>query len=249
MAYLTAKTYGLVDLAQEILDECQVSEDSIVLPSTPGKLLRPPAPILKHYELNWPVNMTKKKFDMAQSSQPQAVPSVAAAEPEPTGWGDDLDVKIEDSPLQPGDEGAGWDIDAELDIPADADMHHDADHANGDSNGFIVPTKGLDVADVWCRNSSLAVDHIAAGNFESAMQLLNRQVGVVNFAPLKPLFLQVAAAVKTYSSGLAPVPPISSPVHRHWSPDHNKLLPFTCISISHAQEKLQEAYSATTAGR
>ena len=50
---------------------------------------------------------------------------------------------------------------------------------------------GVAETDLWVRNSPFAADHVAAGAFESAMQLLNSQCGIVNFAPLKPLFLDV----------------------------------------------------------
>ena len=39
----------------------------------------------------------------------------------------------------------------------------------------------------------MAADHVAAGSFETAMQLLQRQLGIISFGPLKPAFMAVAA--------------------------------------------------------
>jgi coatomer subunit alpha len=61
-----------------------------------------------------------------------------------------------------------------------------------------VQAEGISQAEYWIRNSPLAADHIAAGSFESAMQLLNRQVGAVNFEPLKPKFLQIYQASRAF---------------------------------------------------
>ena len=37
-------------------------------------------------------------------------------------------------------------------------------------------------------------EHAAAGDFDAAMKLLNRQLGVINFAPLKQHFIDAAFA-------------------------------------------------------
>ncbi|KAK7440947.1 hypothetical protein VKT23_016723 [Stygiomarasmius scandens] len=69
-------------------------------------------------------------------------------------------------------------------------------------------TPGPDERDLWVRNSPLATDHVAAGSCKSAMQLLNRQLGVVNFEPLKPLFLSIYRSSHTYLSPVASLPPL-----------------------------------------
>ena len=36
---------------------------------------------------------------------------------------------------------------------------------------FVPPTKGTSQLQVWCNNSSLVHDHVAAGSFESASRV------------------------------------------------------------------------------
>jgi coatomer subunit alpha len=46
----------------------------------------------------------------------------------------------------------------------------------------------MPVNQIWIQKSSMAGEHAAAGNFDIAIRLLSRQLGIKNFAPLKPLF-------------------------------------------------------------
>ncbi len=89
------------------------------------------------------------------------------------------------------EDAAGWDMGDDI-VPEveDGFVNVESSEAGG---------AGSSEADLWARNSPLAVDHVAGGSFESAMQLLNRQVGAVSFAPLKPRFLEVYQASKSYS--------------------------------------------------
>ena len=48
--------------------------------------------------------------------------------------------------------------------------------AGGDEGYFVPPTKGTSQSQVWCNNSSLPVDHVLAGSYETAMRLLHDQV-------------------------------------------------------------------------
>ena len=44
---------------------------------------------------------------------------------------------------------------------------------SGEEGYFVPPVKGTNQAQVWCNNSSLPVDHILAGAFESATRVRN----------------------------------------------------------------------------
>ena len=54
---------------------------------------------------------------------------------------------------------------------------------------FAPPPKGQSPAQNWTNNSSLPIDHVVAGSFESACRLLHDQTGVVDFAPFRSLFM------------------------------------------------------------
>ncbi|KAF9079057.1 hypothetical protein BGX27_007150, partial [Mortierella sp. AM989] len=84
----------------------------------------------------------------------------------------------------------GWGLDADL----AAELHAETGAIIAEDNGQVIPVAGQSETEIWCQNSPLAADHVAAGAFESAMQLLNRQVGAVNFEPLKDHFLSIFQA-------------------------------------------------------
>jgi coatomer protein complex subunit alpha (xenin) len=120
-----------------------------------------------------------------------------------------------------------------------------------DDNGFVTVDSAeagaaSSEADLWARNSPLAADHVAAGSFDSAMQLLNRQVGAVNFSPLKERFLEIYKATRTYLPATVGLPPLVNYVRRTTEEtDSRKLLPIiprdleTLVSVD-----LQEGYTA-----
>jgi len=105
---------------------------------------------------------------------------------------------------------------------------------------------GISEAELWARNSPLAVDHVAGGSFETAMQLLNRQVGAVNFAPLKPRFLEVYEASKTYLPASVELPPLVNYVRRNIDEsDPRKVLPIIPRDLEYlATNDLQQGYNA-----
>ena len=131
--------------------------------------------------------------------------------------GDNNNVNGEDEDADGSGGGdKGWDVDdGELEIPADliaaasASSSHQDKHDERESGGFFVaPTRGTPMCQVWCNNSKLAVDHILGGSFESAMRLLHDQIGVVDFAEYKSLFMQVYARSRTCFTALPSLVPL-----------------------------------------
>jgi coatomer protein complex subunit alpha (xenin) len=76
------------------------------------------------------------------------------------------------------------------------------------------------------------------------MQLLNRQLGAVNFEPLKPRFLEIYQATKTYLPASAGLPPLINYVRRTVDEtDPRKVLPVIPRDIeSLATGDLQKGY-------
>jgi coatomer protein complex subunit alpha (xenin) len=56
----------------------------------------------------------------------------------------------------------------------------------------------------------LAAEHIAAGAFQTAMSLLHRQLGLANFEPMRPLFMDLYTASHAVMPGLAGLPSVLS---------------------------------------
>jgi coatomer protein complex subunit alpha (xenin) len=102
------------------------------------------------------------------------------------------------------------------------------------------------------RSSSLAADSVAAGRFEDAMRLLNQQIGVVNFQPLKPHFLRIYQAATTHIIGLSSLPPLKVYFEREPTEGLNKpgpVGPMIALSFQSQINELSEAYKAITNGK
>ena len=123
--------------------------------------------------------------------------------------------------------GAGWGDDLELELPEGseplAEEKESASSAASASSGsyFVMPLPGKSSLTRWATNSSLAADLIAAGSFDLAMHMLNKQLGIVQFAPLKEHFLTLANATVTYLPTLPGAPPIQIPLHRSYTTDRD----------------------------
>jgi coatomer protein complex subunit alpha (xenin) len=112
----------------------------------------------------------------------------------------------------------------------------------GDDNLFTAPTPGVRAASQWVNNSSYAADHVAAGSFETAMQLLNRQIAVQQFEPLRSKFVGVYCGATTAVPGLSLSPAIMLPVQRARNSGDSKLLPSICVKLPNLIETLKAAY-------
>ena len=153
----------------------------------------------------------------------------------------------------------------DLELPPEAVV---PEAAAGERAPFSVPTPGTTPQNRWLQKCSMAAEHAAAGDFGSAMRLLERcigsmslvlayicwgstqvevdlgrccgltlrfvaersrthrniaverrQVGVVNFEPLKPYFLELAAGATATLPLLPGVPPLPVTLDRNWSSD------------------------------
>lgn len=135
-----------------------------------------------------------------------------------------------------------WDLapDAEEEI----EEEEAEDVVDEDLGAVVVP--GIPEAELWVRNSPLAADHVAAGSFETAMGLLNRQVGAVEFAPLKPLFLSIYRSSRLYLPAAPSLPALEIPLRRNT--DHaepRSVLPVATLSLqSITTGELRAAYTA-----
>jgi coatomer protein complex subunit alpha (xenin) len=237
---MTAKAHGLDEECQNILEASGLTEDQITLP-TMGKPLPPPKPVVPTYKTNWPVKAASHSF-----FEKALLGEVATEGDEiPTANGvDHGDVVEEEAAIRNGqlgeaedEDAAGWDMGDDINVEVEPDF------VNVDS---AETGPGSSEADLWSRNSPIAADHVAGGSFETAMQLLNRQVGAVNFAPLRPRFLEIYQATKTYLPASEGLPPLVNYVRRTVEEtDSRKLLPIIPRDLETlASTDLQEGYGA-----
>lgn len=244
LAYMTAKAHGLDDECQSILEATGVTEDQLTLPKI-GSLLPAPKPIVPTFKANWPTKAASQSFfEKALAGQLEGLS--LEDEPVTTNGAEDGTLAEEDTiakrngtlEVDEDEDAAGWDMGDDIVPEADSDFVNiestDAAGAAGSE------------ADLWARNSPIAADHIAAGSFESAMNLLNRQVGAVNFAPLKPRFMEIYSATKTYLPASAGLPPLVNYVRRTLDEtDPRKVLPIIPRDLENlASNDLQQGYDS-----
>lgn len=176
LAWLTAKTNGLDDVALEILEAAGLDENDVDdVPSFGMSTLKPPPVVTATTDLNWPLLSTGESFfdralanggldggdvpytngyDTAGTAASAALDSWAREEeahdelvPEDGGW--ELDVGVEEA--QPEEKEDDF-VDAEVELGAGA-------------------APGVSESELWTRNSPFAGDHVAGGSFDSAMQV------------------------------------------------------------------------------
>ena len=176
LAYLTAKTNGLTDLAQEILDGAGLTElDMEDVPTFGLSTLKAPPIITATPQLIWPSistgeNVFEKALVNGHIEGAGDVPYVngiegAAGTSAVDDWTGD-DHAAEDDDVE---DAAGWDLDTE-EIEAQAEIGEEAVDGIDDEAGAGA-TPGVSETELWVRNSPFAADHVAAGSFETAMQV------------------------------------------------------------------------------
>lgn len=249
LAYISAKANGLTEESESILEAAGLEEGAITLPSL-GSPLSPPKPVVSTYKANWPTKATSTSFfEKALLGQVDGL----SLEDEPAasnGFGledageDDGEAKKNGNlmDVDEDDDAAGWDMGDDI-VP-----EVESDFVTVDS---AETGAGSSEAELWARNSPIAADHVAGGSFETAMQLLNRQVGAVNFEPLKPRFLEIYQASKTYLPASAGLPPLINYVRRTIEEsDSRKVLPLIPRDLETiAAGDLQRGYDAMRANK
>ncbi|XP_076947694.1 coatomer subunit alpha-1-like [Bidens hawaiensis] len=258
LAYVTAKTHGLNDIAEGLADK--LNGNVPVLPSGRShSLLIPSTPVLRGGD--WPLLRVMKGIfegglDSVGRDAPEEYEDAADAD-----WGEDLDI-VDVENIQNGDvsmvlendeaheenEEGGWDLE-DLELPVDVETPR---ATTARSSVFVAPTPGMPVSQIWVQKSSLAGEHAAAGNFDTAMRLLNRQLGIKNFKPLKSLFLDLHTGSHTHSPAFPSSPIIALAIERGWSESASPNVrnpPALVFSFSQLEDKLKAGYKATTAGK
>jgi coatomer subunit alpha len=247
---MTAKSHGLTEECEAILEATGLTEDQITMPPI-GSPLSPPKAIVSTHKANWPTKATSQSFfEKALLGQVEGLSLEDTAAPTSNGFGfedgaeDDIVAKQNGklAAAEDDEDAAGWDMGDDI-VP-----EVESDFVNVETSETGI---GSSEAELWARNSPLAADHVAGGSFETAMQLLNRQVGAVNFTPLKPRFMSIYQASKTYLPASIGLPPLTNYVRRTVEEtDPQKVLPLIPQDIeSIAAEDLQKGYDAVRSNK
>lgn len=256
LGYVLAATHGLTERAAELKEALEAQ--NLPVPELPenASLLMPPTPILR--EENWPlIDIPRAKIDMDATTGGIAGENFDAGDDSGSdaGWGgDDLELSDEEKPK--GDDsdddlsdGPGWGGEDSLDISVESGEESETGAVKSD---FDCPSAVPKKASYWVRNSNLAVDHIAAGSFSSAMDLLQKQIGVRNFKPLQPYFMSAFSAAQCSIPGLPSTNGISSELLRNAKDKPVKSkdsLPVSPFTLSDMVKKLKSAYKCFQKGK
>jgi len=206
-----------------------------------GQLLLPPTPIIRAD--NWPLlaMSTVGLYNTLETKDETFV----SDDQEVGGWG--LETSIDDdlggpdnNNILPNEENDGWGDD--LDLGEDIDTSQVSKEQVVSSEKNLIPTPGVPPPSLWCRASSHAAHHAAAGSLVSSMNLLNRQIAATNFAPLKSKMLQTFHGVHTVLPGHAFSVPmtihLSSQVHENPSTK----IPASTFLLSDTVDNLKIGY-------
>lgn len=244
LAYLTAKTNGFDDLATEILEDAGLTVDDLEdVPAYEPSTLETPSVVTETTDLIWPlVSAGENFFDRALANgalEGGAEPAYTNGDVAGPSSALDAWAKEEEFHDDIDPEEGGWELDANDDFQ-DAEQDEVAQPEEELGAGA---TPGVDETELWARNSPLAVDHVAAGSFQTAMQILNRQFGVVNFSVLKPLFLSIYRSSHAYLSPIASLPPLCLHLRRNpHESSPSKVRPIAARSLQSVRTEMQEGY-------
>lgn len=159
-----------------------------------------------------------------------------------------------------GDDDAGWEME-DLELPDVGAASRGGGGAAGAGGGastaraFVAPSPGVPVDARWLKaasSSKLAAEHVAAGAPEAAMRLLNAQLGFVEFAPLRPYFLEIRTAAVASAPGLPGCPAVRVPLPASHSPDDDACpprAPALPYSLPLLEGKLRAMYKHVTEGK
>ncbi|KAJ6227520.1 coatomer subunit alpha [Anaeramoeba flamelloides] len=154
-----------------------------------------------------------------------------------------------------GGGGGGWDTDLNLEnlIPEDelkelnSSLTKNKETSGFGNDLFIPPRHGKSHSEKLLETSEIPVEFIASGQFDIAMKLLNRQIGITNFKPLKDIFLKIYLSSNNTLKHFPLIKSISNPIIKK-----NKKKTMRTISPTDLEflenDLLQNAYGAASKG-
>jgi len=252
LAALTAKAHNLTEYVAKLEEQLEGTDVSAHIPGN-ARLLAPPVPLCRPKAGdpgNWPLLRSVKQIFEKTTFENVPLPPDnfmdAMEEPEQTEkdagmWGDD-DVTAAAAPVVAGaDWGDMGDLDLGEDLPA-VDVAPVAEHGST-----------LTVADSlegkWLRSRKLPADLVAAGEFEEALGLLKRRLGLINADPLEPLFKEAYWATRSSLPGPPQAPSLKWPLLAEGNPKSRDVVPVIRFTSKAIIEKVKEGQKLTTGAK
>ena len=175
LAYLTAKTNGLEEEAAEILEAAGLTEADVDdVPAFGKSTLKIPSVVTPTSNLNWPtISKGESFFDRALANghldadgdipHINGVDSGVVASTALDEWAkDEEQEEVEED---------GWELDVEAEGDEEKDADEEFEDAVEEEDLGAGAAPGVSENELWVRNSPFAADHVAAGSFDTAMQV------------------------------------------------------------------------------
>lgn len=246
LAYAIAKANGDEATAAKLLEEAGVEEEDVALPDTFNASTFVKAPVVSNPLIKWPLKDTEPSYfekAIAEGMENLDLEEEEAVEEEATATHNLVDANLDEDnlfedDLGDADEGA-WDMGDEgiLDIeePEPTEEGEVAQVANAEEE--------LNETSIWVKNSKLVGVLVAAGAYSAAAQALHKQVGIVNFEPLREYFNSTYHGSRTYMAATpSELPAIEGFIRRDASIEvESEILPYTS-NISVITEKMNEGF-------
>jgi len=249
LAALTAKAHNL----EEFLPKFEENMQDVFTHVPPNAtLMLPPVPLYRTTagdSANWPLLKSmvqifnEKKFENVQESRQVDLSFLDADEvPEETGeggiWADD-DVGDFTAAGAQGAWGDDMDLGLDgIDLPVEETPTVD-DRATNISVADSAQVK-------WLRKRKLPCDLVAAGEFEEALNVLKRRIGLVNPEPLEEVFREAFWATCSVSPSMPQAPSLNWPLLSDGSLKKRDLAPVTLFSVGNIQARVREAHKVLT---
>eukprot|EP00929_Paragymnodinium_shiwhaense_P101409 TRINITY_DN644_c0_g2_i1.p1 TRINITY_DN644_c0_g2~~TRINITY_DN644_c0_g2_i1.p1 ORF type:complete len:1222 (+),score=326.60 TRINITY_DN644_c0_g2_i1:199-3864(+) len=257
LAALTAKAHNLTEYVEKLEEQLQGANVEGHIPRN-AEAFMPPPPLIKPStgdSVNWPLLMSTKtifeKTTFENMPGPPAGDEFVDAEEDYVNLDDD-DTRgglglLEDADLVGDGGGAGWGGDMDLDLGlGDLDV--------GDLPPIDdKPTASVTMADSlqtkWLRKRKLPADLVAAGEFEEALNLLRRRLGVINAAPFEPLFKEAFWATCSALPGMPQAPSLNWPLLSEGNAKAKDVAPLTLFSVQSVLDIVKDGHKKTSEGK
>jgi len=255
LALLTAKTHDLQEFVPKLEEQLHSNDVAAHIPPN-ARLLLPPVPLIRPSDgdsPNWPLLMSIKDIFLKNAYEGQVASTLPEEQPfdvdqeevpEDTernigAWGDEEGLDL-GTPA-----GGDWGMDLDLGIEA-ADLP--VQEAHVEAAGLHV-TMADSAQTKWLKKRKLAADLVAAGEFEEALGLLRRRLGIINADPLEPLFKDMYWA--TCSS--LPGPPqglsLMWPMLSEGNLKSKEVQPVILYTMQKILERVKEGHKLTFQGK
>merc|ERR1719503_63378 len=160
---------------------------------------------------------------------------------------DALDMGGADMDIGAAVAGGDWGDDLDLDLGG---VEVPVEETTTDARKSAAVSLGESCQSKWLKARKLPCDLVAAGEFEEALQLLKRRLGVINIDPLEPLFQEAYWATCAALPSLPQAPPVHSALLAKGSAKgRSGQEPVLLFSPTYIFTRVKECMQLTTAGK